>query len=252
MSTKIRLLITVKTYPNPSSKYLETCCTAGMTENGDFLRLYPIKYRYLPDHKKYKKYQWIELETEKFEKDPRSESFRPISDSIRLLEKVPTSNKWEERKKIVLSKGTQTMCFLNSKKQTEISLGIVKPRLVKNFLYKPVNRKWTPKIQKRFDQLQIFDPQPKQLEKIPYKFSYEFLCEEKDCKGHKMLIADWEVAELYRRMRTKFQDEKIACEKVKSKFFGELCSDKYDTYFYVGTVLKYATWIILGVFWPKH
>jgi len=34
--------------------------------------------------------------------------------------------------------------------------------------------------------------------------------------------------------------------KVKEKYLNEICSPKIDTHFFVGTVLKYRTWIILG------
>ncbi len=45
---KIKVLITVKTYPIPSARYDELVCTAGVTETGDFIRLYPVNFRDLP------------------------------------------------------------------------------------------------------------------------------------------------------------------------------------------------------------
>ena len=41
----IRVLITVKTYSIPSTKYDELVCTAGVTEDGELIRLYPINFR---------------------------------------------------------------------------------------------------------------------------------------------------------------------------------------------------------------
>ena len=38
---RLKVLVTVKTYPIPSAKYDELSCTAGVTEAGDFIRLYP-------------------------------------------------------------------------------------------------------------------------------------------------------------------------------------------------------------------
>lgn len=38
----LKVLITVKTYPIPSDTYDELVCTAGVTELGDFVRLYPL------------------------------------------------------------------------------------------------------------------------------------------------------------------------------------------------------------------
>lgn len=65
MTETKRVLITVKTYPLPSDKYMELVCTAGVLEDGSFIRLYPVDYRYRPIWQWYKKYQWIEVEVEK-------------------------------------------------------------------------------------------------------------------------------------------------------------------------------------------
>ncbi|MBL8817012.1 MAG: hypothetical protein JNL58_13370 [Planctomyces sp.] len=60
----IRVLILVKTYPLPSRGYQELVCTAGITEAGEWVRLYPIDYRYRPADQQFDKYQWIEVELE--------------------------------------------------------------------------------------------------------------------------------------------------------------------------------------------
>ena len=49
------ILILVKTYPSPSAKYIETCCTAGIDDQGKMVRIYPIPFRYLNETKRYKK-----------------------------------------------------------------------------------------------------------------------------------------------------------------------------------------------------
>jgi len=41
---KREILILVKTYPIPSKNYLETVCTAGVTDIGEWIRLYPVSY----------------------------------------------------------------------------------------------------------------------------------------------------------------------------------------------------------------
>jgi len=82
----LRILITVKTYPIPSAKYDELVCTAGVFENGDFVRLYPINFRDLPYDQQYKKYQWIEVVAEKHTgTDTRKESYRPDCDTLRPI-----------------------------------------------------------------------------------------------------------------------------------------------------------------------
>ena len=41
---RIKVFITVKTYPVPSDKYIETVCTAGITENHKWVRICLPRY----------------------------------------------------------------------------------------------------------------------------------------------------------------------------------------------------------------
>jgi len=253
MAEKLKILVTVKTYPQPSRRYDEIVCTAGVREDGTFVRLYPIQYRHMSYWQWYKKYQWIELEVERHRGDPRPESFRPIS-TIRPCGKPISSQKgrWAERKRYVLAGGVGTMCELEKRPQSEVSLGIIKAHAVEDFLTKPTAREWKPEWVDRMRQMKLFGPDLKPVEKIPFKFSYKFKCTTAGCRGHTKMTEDWEAGELYRKMRDRYGDEKLACEKVKERFFGHMCAADRDTYFFVGTVLEHGSWIVLGTFWPKR
>lgn len=251
MGERIRVLITVKTYPLPSEKYEELVCTAGLKEDGNFIRLYPIDYRYRAYEQWYAKYQWIEVEVEKQTRDPRPESYRPVGDIKPIGEPISTKDNWSERKRFVLAKAISSMCDLEKKSQKEVSLGIVKPAIVNDLVIEATDRDWKPQWIAHMNQMRLFAADRKPLEKIPYKFSYVFRCLDKGCNGHTKMINDWEVGQLYRSMRDKFDDEKIACEKVKEKFFNHICGSSVDTHFFVGTTLQHASWIIIGTFWPK-
>jgi hypothetical protein len=56
-TTGTKVLITVMTYPLPSQSYQEVVCTAGITEAGEWVRLYPVDYRYQPKERQFHKYQ---------------------------------------------------------------------------------------------------------------------------------------------------------------------------------------------------
>ena len=43
----------------------------------------------------------------------------------------------------------------------------------------------------------------------------------------------------------------LAVQKIKEKWLTQICASAVDTHFFVGTVLKHGTWVILGAFWPK-
>lgn len=60
MSRK-KILITVKAYPTLSETYGELVCTAGLREDGSWIRIYPAPFRRLGEFKKYEKYRFIEV-----------------------------------------------------------------------------------------------------------------------------------------------------------------------------------------------
>ena len=47
-----RALIVVRTYPNPEERGVESSCTAAITERQEWLRLFPVPYRFLDDDKR--------------------------------------------------------------------------------------------------------------------------------------------------------------------------------------------------------
>ena len=99
---KEKVLITVKTYPTISSKYKETVCTAGLREDGSWVRIYPVPFRQLHDDEKYKKFDWIQVDLERNYQDERTESYPPISD-IERIGHVSTNQDWRERRQLILS-----------------------------------------------------------------------------------------------------------------------------------------------------
>lgn len=252
MSETKKVLITVKTYPLPSEEYLELVCTAGMLEDGSFVRRYPIDYRYRPYWQCYRKYQWIEVEVEKHERDARKESYRPNVESLRVLGgPLDTRNAWAARRAIVLKRPPNSMETLREKQAADgTSLGLVKPKQVTDLTIEPDAEEWKPKWRAEMQQLHLFGPERKPLDKVPFKFRYHFTCGDARCKGHAMMIEDWEVGQLYFKEAKRLGDPQRAAESVRKKFLEELCGPNKDTHFFVGTVLKYGTWIVLGVFWP--
>ena len=61
MMEKKRIFIVVKTYSTISKEYSELVCTAGVLEDGSWIRLYPIPFRKLDIEQRYRKYTWIEV-----------------------------------------------------------------------------------------------------------------------------------------------------------------------------------------------
>lgn len=99
---KTKVLITVTTYPLPSRSYDELVCTAGVLEDGSWIRIYPVPFKFL----EFKKYQWIELDLQApRKKDFRSESHSPVKadlSDLKILGELDTKYNWEARKNYCL------------------------------------------------------------------------------------------------------------------------------------------------------
>jgi hypothetical protein len=257
---RLKVLITVKTYPIPSAKYDELSCTAGVTEEGDFVRLYPINYRDLPWSQQFKKYQWIEVMAGRHSgRDFRKESWRPDSSTVKLLgQAIPTGRggDWSERGRYVLRKVARSMEDLRDRQEEDnTSIGIFRPRDVVDMIVSPAPPQWKTSFLNELRQARLWETRQNTREpprKIPWRFQYRFRCDDPRCNGHKMTNEDWEVGALYWRLVDDGASPREAASKVKRKFLDEICSESNETYFFVGTVLKYArSWVVIGTFYPK-
>lgn len=250
---RTRVLITVMTYPHPSEKYDELICTAGVTEAGEWIRLYPIDYRYRPRDQQFRKYQWIDVDLgpRGHKGDGRKESREPALDSIKLVgERISTSDGWRERREIIDQMPHHTLHELQSLyDEDRVSLGIVRPSRILDLEITEAERDWKPKYQNIYKQMRLFGDPPKPLRKIPFEFRYVFECEDSP-KPHRALITDWELGVLYLGEESRLGSEQAAADSVKKKFLDEICGDGKDTRFFMGTTYPYNTWLVIGTFWP--
>jgi hypothetical protein len=259
---RMRVLITVKTYPTLSTKYDELVCTAGFTEEGKWVRLYPIPFRRLDYDKRYARYQWIELDVERNSSDFRPETYRPVNyEKIVVGPKVEADGRaWAERRRLVLKKvHTNLDQLIAEAKDRTIctSLAVFKPGRIIDFTYKQVDREWDPKKLAGLKQLDIFRDSENPFEvvrKLPYKFSYVF--EDDSNRETTMMIEDWETGQLFWNCLARHEgDEAKACEDVRKKYFDDFALTK-DLFFYLGTTKEFHyvapnPFIIVGTFHPK-
>jgi hypothetical protein len=256
---RMKVLITVKTYPIPSAKYDELVCTAGVREDGRFVRLYPINFRELQVSQRYQKYQWIEVTAAKhIGRDARKESYRPDPETIKLLgEPIPPARYWTDRAKYVLARKSDSMEHLYNQQNTDrTSLGVFKPKKVRDLIWKPDDADWKASFKAELAQTRFWDERKRTLSpprKVPFKFQYVFECDDSRCKrNHRMMIEDWEVGALYWKLVDGGDSPEEAAKTVREKFLCELCAVDRDTHFFVGTILAHPkTWVVIGVFWPK-
>ena len=251
-----KILIVTKTYPSISKKYRETVCTAGILLDDrerplQWIRIYPVQYRDLEFDRKYSKWRIISASIERNNKDYREESYKIDDRSIKLLRQLSTDNEWEERRSFF-----EPLMFrsIEEIKSQEKSLGIIRPSSVE-YLYEKTDREWPDSQQAILDQGDILRANNyfSDLEKIPYKFFYKFT--DGDGTPHKCSIIDWEIPQLYRKMRDTSKEvsqsdkERDALEKIRIKLADQF--SKKDLYFLMGNLKNHKnSFVIIGLVYP--
>jgi len=267
MSTIRRVFIAVKTYPTLSKRYDELVCTAGILDDGSWVRIYPLPFRKLDYENRYKKYQWLELPLMKNESDPRPESYK-ITDisKIQLIgEPMGTEKGWAERKQIIFWKNkiyTDLTALIEKAKKNDLSIAIFKPTEVLDFVIERTGREWDQEslktLKAKAQQLSLFQSEDEVkrafsiVKKLPYKFSYRF----KDCMGKEstLIIEDWETGALFWNCLKRSQgNEDEANNLVRKKYMEEFCNK--EIFLFLGTTRQFHGWaknpfVIIGVFYP--
>ena len=261
---KTRVLITVTTYPLPSRSYDELVCTAGILENGSWIRIYPVPFRFL----EFRKYQWVELDLvpHKHSDDFRPESHRPknpdLSDLV-VIRRLGTNQNWYERKDTCLDNvyTNRASLIADSKPPLNVSLAAFRPAKIKKLIVEDDDREWKPKWLEQLKQMDMLttgddrkDGPRVPVDKIPYKFKYQF--EDDEGKTSTMTIEDWEIGALYRNCLANAEgDEGVAIAKVRHKYEEDFISNK-DVTLFLGTTLEHHLkrhtnpFTIVGVFYP--
>ncbi|MEQ1841369.1 MAG: hypothetical protein ABL994_13255, partial [Verrucomicrobiales bacterium] len=133
-----RILITVKTYPTLSRKYGETVCTAGVREDGSWVRIYPVPFRRLDEAERYRKYDWVECDLIRNQKDPRPESHHPVDmKQLVAVAHLDTADDWRERRRILLRNAkvhTSRKAIIEGAKTNQMSLTVFKPSRISDFI----------------------------------------------------------------------------------------------------------------------
>ncbi len=262
-----RVLITVKTYPTLSRKYGETVCTAGVREDGSWVRIYPVPFRRLDEVEQYRKYDWIECDLVRHPKDPRPESQHPADvHQLVPVAHLDTADDWRERRRLLLGKcevHTRLQPLIDGAKANRLSLAVFKPARITRFLWEEEEREWDPaklaEMRNQADQGELFAEKAwretfQVIPKLPYSFSYEF--EDADGRKSKLQILDWEIGALFWTcMRRHGNDEPTALEKVRLKYEDQFLQT--DLHFYLGTTQQFHfvgpnPWVIIGVLPIPH
>lgn len=264
---KERVLITVKTYPTLSRKHGETVCTAGIREDGSWVRIYPVPFRRLEEEQQYRKFDWLECNLIRSRSDPRPETRHP-ADMKQLVpvKHIGTENNWRERRRLLLQAAqvqTSLQTLIQGAKANSVSLSVFKPARITGFSWEDEERQWdaakVAEMRNRTQQTELFAEETWRqtfnlIPKLPFSFSYEF--EDTDGRKSKLQILDWEIGALFWNcLRRNRGDESAALEKVRAKYVDQFLST--DLHFFLGTTQQFHfvarnPWVIVGVFPIPH
>jgi len=258
-----RVLILCKTYPSPSSRYVETSCVAGMDESGAMVRLYPVPFRLIASDQQFRKWQWIEARIRKAKEDHRPESHRISVDTIEVEgEPLSTANSWFQRRQALVAAQEVFNDFdelERARQQRGVSLALLRPgKLLQLQISKADSSQWSDdevaKLMQAQSQGHLFDEVAEQrslklLKKLPFDFRYVYECSANgvtSAYSHKLV--DWEAGALYWNVHRR-PDWEAAFRQRFSDVFAER-----DVYFLMGTIHRFPQqWLIVSVLYlPKQ
>ncbi len=260
IAEQARVLITVKTSPQPSTKYTDIVCTAGVRLDGEkpqWVRLYPIPFRYLDSEQQFKKYDVIELEIRRRHQDSRHESYSPDWSSVR---KVDHFDPWARRVDALRDLPLTNTCELSAAAKRDHaapSLGLGGVADVSGLQFK-THPGWNDKqkaiLTRALEEVDLFGDglSSRRLEAPRLVASYRYRCTAGTCIGHRGQILDWELTALKQRYRA-VSDEELK-RRITEKFIDTMFSADRDTHFFMGNFekpIKRDKFSVLGVWYPR-
>lgn len=238
---KESILVLVKATPNWSTKYRRyVICTAGMSEDGGWRRLFPMSWNAIRKNN-IKVWDLIQVETASPTGDPRPESRKIRNESVKNMGCLIRDR--EERRNYLCK---ITDAFLEDPMKQKRTMALIKP-LILGFDIE--------KREEAIDQATLYGGIFKKRPYADVGLYYRFKCSETGCdvcqqvgKFHRMECFDWGANVLYRR----YDDEKEAMEKTRDMCFTRMKFD-FDTWFALGTHSRYPflSWMVVGLLWMK-
>lgn len=217
VAERATVLITVKASPEIGRTHGETVCVAGIRLDGDdyrWIRLFPVQWQWFWQGE-HPKYQVIELEIDKHDKDQRPESYRPRLETTAVLEQLPAGKRRAE----VLNRLPQyTMCDLVAAKGwARPSLGLVVAREITGFTREDHtgDTAHAAKMNRAAQGSLLAQGAPK-LELSPFTFKLAYRCQSASCRGHEQSIVDWEISEAWRNWRRSYPTDYL--DRIEEKW----------------------------------
>jgi hypothetical protein len=224
-----------------------------------WVRLFPLDFRGLERARQFKKYEVITLNAQKSSKDSRPESYTPVLDTIEVGEHIDTDNgTWRRRLPYFDAVEDDSMCGIQARQASaRQSLGVFRPREVDDLSVSLAPPEFEASQRAVIQQGSLLGDRAgdvrNPLEPLPVKAKFHYRCPDAKCNGHEQSLIDWELGQLFRRLRHDGRDETSCLDAVRDRFLG-FCDDaNHDVRFITGSMLsKPKSFLILGLVYPKR
>lgn len=233
-----KTVILVKAWPQPSQRYGETVCCAGVTPEGAWRRLFPVRFRHLSGDSQFRRWDIVEYKARLPRDDNRPESRRVEEQSLRI------AGKMRDREKEGFFDKLFRPSVADAAERGE-SLTLIRPRSLEFRWKKKGARELEVEAARSRNanlQASLLDRELTKIEPCPYTLRIRF---EDDSGQHFMTCGDWETAATFRKF-TREKSEEAALAHLK---------DVYERQYWengvalsLGTVKKRPNqWLLLGV-----
>lgn len=259
-----RVLVTVKASPQPSARYGDTVCVAGIRVDGgraDWIRLYPLPFRWMGVEQQFKKFDLIDVDVRRETKDSRPESYRPDVETIKVVRHL---DNWKDRQPIMAKVPRTSTCALSaaaSDHHDAPSLGMVTVESLERVKVEPFIG-WSSAQQQRIATAANLTPlalfgdlgkTPPELKAPRFVVRYEYHCTADGCPGHVGQVLDWELTALQNRLHR--DPDPLVKAAIEEKFHAQMFASGKQTSFFMGNfedARKRGSFSVLGIYYPPE
>lgn len=234
-----RVFVLVKALPQRSAAHGETVCCAGVTPQGEFKRLFPVRYRHLAEGAAFNRWDKVDFRYRRPTRDRRAESCHVMEDTIAVAGRMRDQDRASFLNPLVSASVAEAA-------QAGRSLALIRPSNTR-FYFKPKSSSQIEVERRAYAEAarqgSFFDKQLAALDPSPDQFRFKF----EDGSGpHDFANADWEAHAMFFHGRRREGSDEVTLD-----WMGKTFNDDYPKkgmLFCVGNIaIRPQTWQLLGV-----
>jgi hypothetical protein len=240
----IELMVNCKTYPAVSTKYVETVCTGGVQASGDFVRLYPVPFRFLDSEEQYGRWDVIRVRAYRDAKDPRPESwhFSPGSPITKVDHISTERRRWEWMRKTVFDSA-------EAMEAKGLTNGCVEIEPIELY-WKADSKEWTASQLNVIQQGDLFATKEQMqglADRVPWQFRLKYREKSTGREDDGKVLA-WSFYQGFRRVRGECATDEEALEIIANRIRDSIFNPDKTVFAILGTHSRFGHWMISALY----